>query len=234
MAKKTLLSGVIPFLSVMLAFGQEKKSSTPVCLAPWVLHARLTHETAPEYPVSALENHIQGDVFVQVLVDENGKVQTAKAENCANCSSILGAAAVQTVKKWEYQPAIIGGRPVPVSSWVTFRFKSDGPSIEIPSKVESPKPKKLRISSGVAEANLIHKVEPQYPLMAKASHIQGDVVMQCTIDKEGNMANLKAISGPPALAQAALDAVKQWKYKPYTLNCDPVEVETTITVKFHP
>src|SRR5579863_1563277 len=94
MAKKTLLSGVILFFCVALAPGQEKKPSPPISLAPWILHAKLMNEVLPEYPASALENRVQGDVFVDIVVDENGRVQTAKAVDCMNCSLILGDAAV--------------------------------------------------------------------------------------------------------------------------------------------
>ena len=94
-------------------------------------------------------------------------------------------------------------------------------------------PQKLRISSGVAEGNLINKVEPPYPQMAKIAHVQGDVVLQALISKSGAIENLRAVSGHPILIQAAMDAVRQWRYKPYLLNGEPVEVETTITVKFH-
>ena len=95
------------------------------------------------------------------------------------------------------------------------------------------KPQKLRISSGVAEGLLVNKVEPQYPSMAKIAHVQGDVVLQATISKNGQIENLRAISGHPILIQAAMDAVKQWRYRPYALNGEPVEVDTTITVRFH-
>lgn len=100
-----------------------------------------------------------------------------------------------------------------------------------PPKVAAPQ--KLRISSGVAEGNLVNKVEPQYPQMAKVAHVQGDVVLQALIAKNGAIENLRAVSGHPILIQAAMEAVKQWRYRPYLLNGEPVEVETTITVKFH-
>ena len=100
-----------------------------------------------------------------------------------------------------------------------------------PPKVATPQ--KLRVSQGVAEGNLVHRVEPQYPQMAKVAHIQGEVILAATISKSGVIENLHAISGHPILAQAAMDAVKQWKYKPYLLNGEAVEVETTVKVSFH-
>jgi len=100
-----------------------------------------------------------------------------------------------------------------------------------PPKVATPQ--KLRISTGVAEGLKIHDVQPTYPQMARIAHIQGDVTLQATISKTGAIENLRAVNGHPILIQAALDAVRQWKYKPYILNGEPVEVETTIQVKFH-
>ncbi|HEY2498012.1 MAG TPA: TonB family protein [Candidatus Angelobacter sp.] len=100
-----------------------------------------------------------------------------------------------------------------------------------PPKVATPQ--KLRVSSGVAEGLKVHDVTPTYPQMARIAHIQGDVLLQATISKSGVIENLHAVQGHPILIQAAMDAVKQWKYKPYILNGEPVEVETTIKVQFH-
>lgn len=100
-----------------------------------------------------------------------------------------------------------------------------------PPKVAAPQ--KLRVSSGVAEGLKTHDVTPTYPQMARIAHIQGDVLLQATISKTGVIENLRAVQGHPILIQAAMDAVKQWKYKPYILNGEPVEVETTIKVQFH-
>jgi len=100
-----------------------------------------------------------------------------------------------------------------------------------PPKVAAPQ--KVRISSGVMEGQRTHYVEPTYPQMARIAHIQGDVTLAATISKNGAIENLRAVQGHPILIQAALDAVRQWKYKPYILNGEAVEVETSITVKFH-
>jgi protein TonB len=99
-----------------------------------------------------------------------------------------------------------------------------------PPKVATPQ--KLRVSSGVAEGLLLRKIDPIYPPMAKVAHIQGDVLLQAVISKTGTIENLRAVSGHPILIQAALDAVRQWKYKPYQLNNEAVEVETQVKVTF--
>jgi len=78
--------------------------------------------------------------------------------------------------------------------------------------------------------NLLHKEMPVYPPDAKKKHVQGKVVLKATIAKDGTIEHLQVVSGPSKLQQSALDAVKQWTYKPYLLNGEPVEVETTINI----
>jgi len=91
---------------------------------------------------------------------------------------------------------------------------------------------RVRVSQGVTKGLLTNRVEPTYPPVARAARIHGEVVLTAIIDKDGNIENLQLLSGHPMLAPAAIDAVKQWRYKPYLLNGQPVEVETTITVNF--
>lgn len=93
-------------------------------------------------------------------------------------------------------------------------------------------PQRVRISQGVTKGLCIHRVDPPYPPLARAARVQGDVVLQAIIDKDGNIQDLQLISGHPMLVPSAIAAVKQWHYKPYLLNGSPVEVETTITVIF--
>lgn len=93
-------------------------------------------------------------------------------------------------------------------------------------------PQRVRVSSGVSTGLLIRKVTPNYPQLAKQARIQGSVVLQAEISKEGTIQNLQLISGHPMLAPAAIEAVKQWRYKPYLLNGEPVAVETQVVVNF--
>ncbi|MFZ0798681.1 MAG: TonB family protein, partial [Terriglobales bacterium] len=89
-----------------------------------------------------------------------------------------------------------------------------------------------KISQGVSQGLLIKRVQPKYPQAALAMHAQGAVQIEATINKEGNVTNLKVLSGDPILAHAALEAVRQWRYKPYYLDGEPVEIQTQITVNF--
>jgi protein TonB len=89
-----------------------------------------------------------------------------------------------------------------------------------------------QISHGVMEGMLVDKVPPVYPPLARNIRLGGTVVLQATISKSGTIENLRVVSGPALLQQAALDAVRQWRYRPYLLNNEPVEVETTVNVDF--
>lgn len=93
-------------------------------------------------------------------------------------------------------------------------------------------PQRVRVSQGVTQGLILKKVNPTYPPLARQARIQGQVVLQAEISKDGSIENLRLISGHPMLAPSAIEAVRQWRYKPYVLNGEPVEVETQITVNF--
>jgi protein TonB len=93
-------------------------------------------------------------------------------------------------------------------------------------------PQRVRVSSGVSSGLLIKKVQPNYPPLARQARIQGSVILHAEISKDGTIQNLQLVSGHAMLAPAAIDAVKQWRYKPYLLNGEPVAVETEVVVNF--
>lgn len=101
-----------------------------------------------------------------------------------------------------------------------------------PTAVPKVAVQRIRVSQGVVAGLVIHKVQPNYPQLAKTARVQGNVQLAALIGKDGTIQNLHVLSGHPLLTQAALDAVKQWRYKPYILNGEPVEVDTQITVIF--
>ena len=86
--------------------------------------------------------------------------------------------------------------------------------------------------SAMMEGYLVHKVEPVYPPLARAARIQGSVELQAVISKEGRIERVQVLRGHPMLVKAAVDAVQQWRYRPYIFNGEPVEVETHVTVNF--
>src|ERR1700674_427862 len=107
---------------------------------------------------------------------------------------------------------------------------SGGPALPPPPKAAAPP--RIKQGGNVTAASIVTQTRPLYPALARQARIQGNVVLHAIIDKDGKVAQLEVISGHPLLVQSALDAVKQWRYKPTQLNGDPVEVDTTITVTF--
>jgi protein TonB len=106
-------------------------------------------------------------------------------------------------------------------------------TVPVPAKTPEPAPaKRIRVASGVAEVNLIHDVPPQYPPEAGRERIEGTVVLLAVIGTDGSVKDVRVESGPQVLAQAAVEAVKQWRYKPYLLNGVPVEIDSRIRVNF--
>ncbi len=144
---------------------------------------------------------------------------------------------IQMIKEDEAPPStgpagVVGGVPGGVPGGTMGGVLGSVMS-SVPTAVpKAATPQRVRVSQGVSQGLLIHKVTPQYPPLAQQARIQGTVVLQALIGKDGTIQNLHVISGHPMLTNAALAAVKEWQYKPYYLNGEPVEVETTINVNF--
>jgi protein TonB len=106
-----------------------------------------------------------------------------------------------------------------------------GPSVVLPPPPPTPSVHSPRVSR-MMEGNLIYRVQPQYPALARQARVQGIVVLRAMISRDGKIENLQLVSGHPLLVQSAMDAVRQWRYRPYFLNNEAVEVETQVTVNF--
>uniref|UniRef100_A0A7V4G9P2 Energy transducer TonB n=1 Tax=Desulfobacca acetoxidans TaxID=60893 RepID=A0A7V4G9P2_9BACT len=91
----------------------------------------------------------------------------------------------------------------------------------------------IRVGGNVQESKLIRRVEPVYPELAKRARVQGTVVLIVTVDEEGNVSDIQISKGHPLLNDAAVSAVRQWKYSPTLLNGEPVPVIATVTVIFN-
>ncbi len=99
-------------------------------------------------------------------------------------------------------------------------------------KLAAVAPQRIKVSQGVTQGLLVRQVNPQYPAMAREMRVEGDVVLEAVIGEDGTVRDLKAVSGPAMLVNPAIQAVRQWRYKPYLLNGQPVEVETQIKLRF--
>ena len=132
---------------------------------------------------------------------------------------------------------VVGGVPGGVVGGVPGGVLSEmlGSTHSVPVVAKTPEPtpiKRIRVASRVAEANLIHDVAPQYPPEAGRARVEGTVVLMAVIGRDGSVQDVRVESGLPILAQAAIDAVRQWRYKPYMIEGEPVEVDSRITINF--
>lgn len=208
----------------------------------------------PKYPADAQNQQMQGRVWVHITVDEAGNV--VSVEPISGEGPLL-AAAITAMKEWKFEPYIQDGHPVRVSTKMHYDFaftdkirdNSAGvalatppPAKDIPrvdeaangsGTADGSKVQRVRILQGTSQGLLVHQVAPVYPTTALRNHVQGTVVLRAVIGKDGLIKNLEVVTSPSdALGQAAKEAVEQWKYRPYTLNGDPVEIDTTINVNF--
>jgi protein TonB len=124
--------------------------------------------------------------------------------------------------------------PPPPSMMAIVATGSSAPPPNIGGSAKTPKPilQTLTISQGVSQGLLVKKVQPVYPKSALAMQVEGAVQLAATISKNGDISAVKVLKGPAQLTKAAADAVKQWKYKPYLLNGEPVEIQTEVTINF--
>ncbi len=118
------------------------------------------------------------------------------------------------------------------TSALALRMEVAAPAAQNGSDAGGANKKPERVSGGVMAGQVLTKVNPIYPPDAKAEKIEGAVVLQAIIGRDGVVENLQVVSGPEKLRACSLDAVRQWTYKPFLLNGEPVEVETTITVTY--
>lgn len=122
----------------------------------------------------------------------------------------------------------IGSNILPTGPGLPIAIPGTRPVMPIPPAPSKP----MFRPSNLLQGMLIRRVQPAYPIPAKIAHVQGPVELAAIISKEGRIEHLQLISGHPMLVPAAIDAVSQWRYRPYVLNSEAIEVETRITVNF--
>jgi len=130
------------------------------------------------------------------------------------------------------------GRGASIQSIFTEALNKPEATLPLPPKPAEPEPavipndQPIRISEGIQQGNVIRRIVPSYPPLALQARVQGVVVLEAVINKEGTIDSLRVVSGHPLLTRAAIEAVQQWTYRPTLLNGEPVAVVTTITVNF--
>jgi len=226
---------------------------------PSVKPPKLVRQVDPVYPADAKEKGLEGTVIIEATTDTYGRVAEAKVLRGVPG---LDQAAVDAVKQWVYEPMIINGVPKPVVFTVTLRFDLDkdkktkvggvagGVSGGVEGGVEggvaggivggTVKAQDLKAFEGdavravgdIKPPKLLKTVQPVYPKEASKAGIEGVVILEAKADKEGNVVDARILRSIPALDQAALDAIKQWKYEPMIIDGKPHAVLFTVTVRF--
>ena len=123
---------------------------------------------------------------------------------------------------------ILGGFPGDLIGGVTRSLRTEAPE----PVLQPTKKKPIRVGGNVQASRLIHRVEPEYPELARRARVSGRVIMQVIVSEGGAVEEVKIIRGHPLLNEAALRAVRQWRYSPYFLNGEPIPVTATVTVNF--
>jgi TonB family protein len=205
----------------------------------------------PVYPPDAKAQGISGSVVLHAVIGKDGTVQELTA---VTGNELLRSAALDAVRQWTYKPLSLNGNPVAVDTTVTINFNLAGQT-STPLTSGAPVTEKMsngdtetikvvnqtapaasaaplsvaRVSGGVMAGNILTKVMPIVPQEARAQHIGGTVVLRVLIGKDGKVISAEPKSGPEVWRQPCADALKQWTYKPFLLNGNPVEVDTTMT-----
>jgi len=203
--------------------------------------AVLVYERNPEYPKEAQQKGAHGTVELLATIGTDGRVRDAKVIKAADPA--LGDAALEAVRQWVYKPTMLNGAPVENETHISISFASQvtaapeppGAGTATPPAAASPAPAAApEPPQGFRQnAILVYKVDPVYPKEARQMGVRGVVQMVATIGTDGHVRDVMVVKSPnPALAVAAVEAVRQWVYRPTLVNGVPVENETHISINF--
>jgi TonB family protein len=210
-------------LSVLMGKGQSNGSFADLSTGKHGGYVYAISECdASQYKVVA-EPEINDSGQRAFCSDERGAMRAASDGKATTCLS-NGEPVVGEVAGGQHATAL--------AAMASDNAVSSAPPRSATTAPQGTQQMRVRVSQGVAQGMLISKVPPIYPADAKAARIQGSVIIDVIIGKDGHIQSERLISGHPLLAPAAMDAVKQWKYRPYLLNGQAVEVDTQITVNF--
>jgi TonB family protein len=175
----------------------------------------------PVYPGVARQAGVEGVVILEARTDINGRVKNVRILRSV---PLLDQAAIDAVRQWVYEPLIINGQPKDAIFTTTVRFALNGKGKKEPEGKTS--------TGDVLVPKLIKRVDPVYPEAARQAGIEGLVLLEATTDEKGNVAAVRVLKSIPELDQAAIDALKQWKYEPFIVEGEPKGVVFTVTIRF--
>ncbi len=202
--------GVIGGVTGGVIGGVRQLPSAPVAESGRLARIQFNGMTAPL--IEALTGRIPVRNGDEIQADTLSRVRQAVQEVDEHLDVRLSRS-MNTEGQWEYALQVVS-------------------TAQMETHVSSGSPRRIRVGANVQQANLIYSPKPVYPPLAKQARIQGVVRLNAVVSKEGTVENLDAASGHPLLVPAALDAVRQWVYRPTLLNGEPVEVVTVVDVNF--
>jgi TonB family protein len=175
----------------------------------------------------------QRTVLLSLVINKSGSVRDA---TLVSGPLALRDAAIKAAKHRKYKSELMNGSTTPHQMTVAVTF---APDKDTAPEIQEARPagvpgcvyvSAIRISGPVMQTYLLSRIDPVYPAEALAQHVDGPVVLRVRIDKNGNVFQAEKVSGADVLVPAAIEAVKQWKYKPYLLDWEPMEVSTTVEI----
>ena len=200
----------------------EKFAEGAVKVKDAIKPPKLVKRVLPKYPEEASKAGVEGVVILQARTDVEGRVKDVMVLRSVPA---LDQAAIDAVKQWVYEPLMIDGQPKEAVFTTTVRFALD-------DKKPAGQGQKPGETGEVLVPTLIKRVDPVYPEAARKAGIQGIVLLEATTDELGNVVKVRVLQSVPELDQAAVDALKQWKYEPMIIEGKAKGVVFTVTVRF--
>ena len=226
---------LVAILAAVLWRGHRTQASNPPAKPPDTKAAELAASTTPALPTitAPATTSPAADKKDNKPKDDSAAAPKPPAEKQAALLDNAGLRTPQAIPK----NAVVARAEEPAASGAgvagTLPGGSNVPNgvMNLVKNVPVAQPK-VRASSGVAEGELVHRVEPLYPAAARSAGVQGTVTLQALVAKDGRVRSVKVLKGPPLLSQAASEAVKQWRYKPFMLNGEPAEADIQVNINF--
>ncbi len=208
-----------------------------ISVGPEVLSAKLMHRVEPEYPAEAAQKGIEGQVQLQILIDEEGHVAD---DQVLGGTDLLTVAASEAVRQWQYLPFLLDGKPVRVNATVSVDFslpnsrlkQASKTSIALPIKAQN-LPEVYKVGNGVLPPRVLSRQGLHYTEEARDAKLQGTVELNAVISAEGIPQNIQVTRGlGMGLDESAVRAISQWRFSPATLKGNPVAVNINVEVNF--
>jgi protein TonB len=214
--------GPQPAETQTLAFVNFPGSDSPRSAGGSLQPAVLVSKRDPVYPEEARRDGIKGTVELVVTIGTDGRVKAART---LHGHPLLAQAAEESVLQWRYKPTELNGTAVEAQSQVFVNFRGEPAGATLPSSAPA--------AGAFEPAALISRKEPIHP-GGDLQSLGGTVIFQARVGLDGRLSNIRVTDGPAELVPAALEAVKQWVYRPAKIDGQPIEAETQIGLRFTP